>query len=95
MKPKLNLVRKYLTECRLSDFEIGAEETKMIETDFVKMREEINLEVETLHSLLVVSRLIGLSKGLKTLDTASWETAKRLEVERNSRVSRKPNASEA
>lgn len=89
MKPTLNLVRKYLTECRLSDFEIGAEETKMIETDFVKMREETNLQVEHLHSLLVVSRLIGVSKGQKTLDTSSWETAKRLEIERNNRVEKR------
>lgn len=90
LKPKLNAVRRYLTECRLREFEIGDNETKMIEVDFVKMREETNLQVEHLHSLLVLSRLIGISKGMKTLDTAAWETAKRLEVERHNRVGKRP-----
>lgn len=91
LKPKLNAVRRYLTECRLSDFEIGENETKMIESDFVKMREETNLEVQHLHSLLVISRLIGISLGMKTLDLTSWETAKKLELERISRVEKKSN----
>lgn len=91
LKPKLNAVRRYLTECRLSDFEIGENETKMIEVDFVKMREETNLEVQHLHSLLVISRLVGISMGLKSLDLSSWEMAKKLELERHSRVEKKPN----
>lgn len=89
IKPKLNLVRRYLTECRISDFEIGENETKMIEEDFVKMREEANLEVQHLHSLLVISRLIGISMGMKNLDLTSWELAKKLELERHNRVEKK------
>lgn len=61
----------------------------MIEADFVKMREETNLQVEHLHSLLVVSRLIGISKGKKTLDIESWEAAKKLELERISRLDKR------
>lgn len=62
----------------------------MIEEDFVKMREEKKLlEVEYFHSLLVVSRLVGVSKGLNALDQASWEAAKQLEFMRMARVEKK------
>lgn len=92
MKPKLNAVRKYLTECRLREFSIDDAETKMIENDFVKMREESQLEVEHLHSLLVISRLVGISKGMSRLDVSSWEMAKHLEIERIKRVGKRvPN----
>jgi hypothetical protein len=64
----------------------------MIESDFVKMREEVSgLEVQHLHSLLVISRLIGISLGLKNLDLPSWEMAKKLELERIGRVEKKSN----
>lgn len=86
MKPKLNAVRKYLTECRIRDFSIGEAETKFIEEDFVKMRETSNLQVEDLHSLLVLSRLIGISKGRNSLDMEAWSTAKSLEIERVNRI---------
>lgn len=90
MKPKLNSFRRYLTRCRVETFDIGDEETKMIEKDFVKIREEgANFQVEDLHLLLVLSRLIGISRGLKKLDSSSWETAKQLEVERNLRLPKK------
>lgn len=89
LKPKLNAVRRYLTECRLRDFNIGEEETKMIENDFVAMREEANMDIDHLHSLLVLSRLIGIAKGQTSLDTPAWETAKHLEIERIKRVGKK------
>lgn len=86
LKPKLNAVRKYLSECRLSDFQIGDTEKKVVEDDFVKMREEQNLQVEHLHTLLVVSRLVGISTGKKSLDIITWNTAKAFEFERMARV---------
>jgi hypothetical protein len=87
LKPKLNAIRRYLSECRLREFTIGDGETKMIENDFVKMREDRKeIQVEHLHSLLVISRLIGISKGLTSLHLDEWEMAKRLEVERINRV---------
>lgn len=89
IKPRLNSIRRYLVQCRQANFDIGAEETKMIETDFAKMREERNLDVEELHSLMVVSRLIGISEGKGTLDETSWNTAKGLEVERLRRLDKK------
>jgi len=90
IKPKLNAVRRYLTECRTQDFEIGESETKMIESDFVAMREtNASLQVEHLHSLLVVSRLIGISQGLKSLNTSAWQSAKQMELERLARLAEK------
>ncbi|XP_070498639.1 mini-chromosome maintenance complex-binding protein [Chironomus tepperi] len=87
MRPKLNAYRRYLTKCRLQSFDINDDEIKMIESDFAKMREHnSNVQVQQLHLLLVLSRLIGISKGLQRLDVDSWETAKRLELERMDRM---------
>jgi 6-phosphogluconate dehydrogenase len=74
----------------LESFDIGDEETKMIESDFAKIRESnANFQVEDLHSLLVLSRLIGIARGLKKLDENSWEMAKQMEFERNARLERR------
>jgi len=90
MRPKLNAYRRYLTKCRLQSFDINDEEIRMIESDFVKMRESSNkFQVEHLHLLLVLSRLLGISKGLTRLDAHSWETAKRLELERMNRMEKR------
>lgn len=62
----------------------------MIETDFVKMREDSNLDVQHLHSLLVISRLIGISMGMETLDLSTWQMAKKLEQGRQNRVAKQP-----
>lgn len=90
IKPKLNSFRRYLTRCRLEKFDIEDEQTKMIESDFAKIRERnSNFQVENLHSLLVLSRLIGKSRGSKKLDENSWEMAKEMEFERTARLERK------
>lgn len=90
MRPKLTAYRCYLTKCRMQSFDINDEEIKMIESDFVKMRESSNsFQVENLHSLLVLSRLLGISKGLTRLDADSWETAKKLELERINRMEKR------
>lgn len=94
IKPRLNSIRRYLAQCRQVNFEIGEDETKMIEADFAKMREDRNLDVEELHSLMVVSRLIGISEGRGKLDETAWSTAKGLEVERLSRIDKKKVSSE-
>lgn len=95
MKPKLNAFRRYLTRCRLENFDIADEETKMIESDFAKIREtNANFQIEDLHALLVLSRLIGVACGKKKLDANSWEIAKNLEFERNARLERRNVANE-
>jgi hypothetical protein len=94
IRTKLNIFRRYLTRCRLQKFEINEDVTKTIETDFVKLRESSDkFQVENLHLLLVLSRLIGISKGLTSLDLESWELAKQFEVERIARMERR-NANE-
>lgn len=89
LKPKLNAIRRYLTECRMQDFEITESGRKLIESDFVKLRETTNVQVEDLHSLLVISRLVGISRGLKKFELESWATAKRLENWRLERIDNK------
>lgn len=90
IKPKLNAFRRYLTRCRIACFNIEDEETKMIERDFVTMRESnSNFQAEDLHSLLVLSRLIGKSRGFTKLDTSCWEMAKQMEVERSARLEKR------
>lgn len=94
IKPRLNSIRRYLVQCRQATFEIGEEETKIIEKDFAKMREDASLQVDELHSLMVVSRLIGISEGKAKLGESAWNTAKGLERERLSRFEKKaPNES--
>jgi hypothetical protein len=95
MKPKLNSFRRYLTICRTKTFDIGDEETKMIESDFVKMRESgSNFQVEDLHMLLVLSRLNGIARGQNKLSSDAWELAKQMEIERNSRMEKKLSKNE-
>ncbi|CAO1407295.1 unnamed protein product [Diamesa tonsa] len=90
LKPKLNSVRKYLTQCRQRNFEINEQESKIIENDFVSMREQFNFfQVENLHSLLVLSRLVGMMEGKSTLDKETWIKAKELEIKRMERVEKK------
>lgn len=95
MKPKLNSFRRYLTACRTESFDIGDEETKMIESDFVKMRESAtDFQVEDLHLLMVLSRLNGIARGQKKLNADAWELAKNMEMERNSRLEKKLSKNE-
>lgn len=90
LKPKLNSVRKYLTQCRLSKFEINEQESKIIENDFVRMREQFTFfQVENLHSLLVLARLVGMMEGKSTLDKETWKRAKELEIKRMERIEKK------
>lgn len=86
MKSKLNSFRRYLTACRTESFEISDKETSMIESDFVKMREEFDFQVEDLHKLLVLSRLIGITRGEKKLNIDFWNQAKKMEIERKKRL---------
>lgn len=59
----------------------------MIQTDFVQMR-SINKEMgaQDLHSLLVLSRLLGLWNGRSALDADMWQHAKALEQQRKERI---------
>lgn len=59
----------------------------MIQTDFVEMRRVDNkVGAEDLHSLLVLSRLLGLCNGRRALDADMWQRAKALQKQRKERI---------
>lgn len=59
----------------------------MIQTDFVEMRRIDNkVGAADLHSLLVLSRLLGLWNGRSSLDADMWQRAKALEQQRKERI---------
>lgn len=44
------------------------------------------MDAQDLHRLLILTRLICMSKGYNTIDKSCWETAKKMEEERFSRL---------
>lgn len=86
LQTKLILARKFLTAMRMGEFEMDADVLKMIQDDFVRMRREKNAVMEDLHNLMVLSRLLGLVQGKKSLDEESWKRALFLEEERAARI---------
>lgn len=60
LKPKLNLIRRFLTEMRLSDFDMNPENMKMIQEDFIEMRRSFNATADDLHMMLILSRMLGI-----------------------------------
>ena len=86
----LSKFRNYLTLVRQLEFgEVGEEVQAKIEKDFVAERRENPKDVtsDTLHRLLVLARLFGLSRGHVTLQLEDWESAKSSEKERIARLS--------
>uniref|UniRef100_U5EXQ7 Mini-chromosome maintenance complex-binding protein n=1 Tax=Corethrella appendiculata TaxID=1370023 RepID=U5EXQ7_9DIPT len=86
IQPKLNEIRKFLTQMRMQEFNMSATDPVMIQNDFVKMRQDETVTADDLHQLLVLSRLLGLIRGKSALDMESWNHAKELEIERRNRV---------
>ena len=86
IQQKLNQMRSFLTRMKIQKFNMNSEDPEMIEKDFVNMRKECDMNAEDLHGLLVLSRLLGLTKGKTMLDRESWELAKDLEHERKIRL---------
>uniref|UniRef100_A0A336LJY3 Mini-chromosome maintenance complex-binding protein n=1 Tax=Culicoides sonorensis TaxID=179676 RepID=A0A336LJY3_CULSO len=86
--PKLVAMRKFLTTQRKSEFSVDPEHADMIQNDFVQMR-TVNdkMGAEDLHSLLVLSRLMGLARGQNLMSKELWECTKSLEAERKERLS--------
>lgn len=87
LQPKLNSIRKYLTYQRKASFNVSAEDPDMIQNDFVNMRrDDDNISSEYLHSLLVLSRLVGLSRGKSDMSKEIWDYTKNIENERRERI---------
>ncbi|XP_053686090.1 mini-chromosome maintenance complex-binding protein [Sabethes cyaneus] len=86
IQPKLSDMRKFLTLQRVQEFDMKTFDPEIIQNDFIQMRKETDASADDLHSLLVLARLIGLSRGKKMLDRDCWEYAKQLERERKRRL---------
>ncbi|XP_055530968.1 mini-chromosome maintenance complex-binding protein [Wyeomyia smithii] len=86
IQPKLTDMRKFLTLQRIQEFDMKTFDPEIIQNDFIQMRKEFDASADDLHSLLVLARLIGLSRGKKMLDRECWEYAKQLERERKRRT---------
>lgn len=87
LQPKLNSIRYFLTKMKIQEFNMNTDYQEIIQNDFVEMRRENNkVNADDLHSLLVLSRLLGLSEGKTVIDQNSWERAKCLEKERKNRI---------
>lgn len=90
LKPKLNGIRRFLTEMRLKDFDMNPENKEMIQEDFIEMRRSFNASADDLHMMLILSRMLGIIHGRKTLDAESWNRAKIMEAERRKRIETLP-----
>ena len=86
LKAKLNSIRKVLTRKRIEEFSMEISDQNMVETDYVKMRQDRNATVEDLHKLLVLSRLLGKVSGQAVLSREFWEDSKNSEEERLERI---------
>ena len=78
-------IRNYLTLIQLMSFkELSSEVQEKIEKDFVEERKKNPKDVtgDTLHRLLVTTRLIAISHGRSSITEDDWEKAKALERDR-------------
>ena len=77
----LSELRVYLTVVRKIEVDIEQPVAEVIEKDFVAMRQANpkDVQAETLHNLLVLSRLMSMSKGEAKLSAESWRETCQLE----------------
>lgn len=90
LKPKLDGLRRFLTELRLQDFDMNPQNMQMIQDDFIEMRRSFKATADDLHTMLILSRMLGIIHGKKTLDAESWNRAKAMEMERRTRIDALP-----
>ncbi|XP_061715583.1 mini-chromosome maintenance complex-binding protein [Cydia pomonella] len=85
----MNLIRAYLTNLKLVKYTI-TEDLKFVEDDFIEMRRKSTTDApvtaDDLHRLLVLARLLSLSRGHATLTQQCWDTAKAMEAELQHRL---------
>ncbi|OAD57260.1 Mini-chromosome maintenance complex-binding protein, partial [Eufriesea mexicana] len=79
-------IRQYLETIRDTEFEFNDEEIiKEIQDDFIRWR-QLNKNVDHLHSLMVLARLLSLSYGSNVLTVEHWKRAVQMETERLNRL---------
>ncbi|XP_045767047.1 mini-chromosome maintenance complex-binding protein [Maniola jurtina] len=85
----MNTIRIYLTNLKLAKYSIS-ENLQFVEDDFVEMRSNSDSDnpvtADDLHRLLVLARLVSLSRGHDTLTRDCWEHTKKMEEERLHRL---------
>uniref|UniRef100_A0A1E1WQ04 Mini-chromosome maintenance complex-binding protein n=1 Tax=Pectinophora gossypiella TaxID=13191 RepID=A0A1E1WQ04_PECGO len=85
----MNIIRVYLTNLKLVKYTIS-EDLQFVEEDFIEMRSKADssnpVTADDLHRLLVLARLVSLSRGRDTLLKDCWDDTKRMEAERLQRV---------
>ncbi|GBP15443.1 Mini-chromosome maintenance complex-binding protein [Eumeta japonica] len=85
----MNTIRSYLTNIKLVKYSV-TEDIQFVENDFIEMRANSSLEnpvtADDLHRLLVLARLVSLSRGFDTLNKECWEISKNMEKERMNRM---------
>ncbi|CAD0200632.1 unnamed protein product [Chrysodeixis includens] len=85
----MNIIRTYLTSLKLVKYTIS-EDIQFVEDDFIEMRSKSNednpVTADDLHRLLVLARLVSLSRGFDTLDKECWELTKNMEAQRLHRI---------
>ncbi|KZC13690.1 Mini-chromosome maintenance complex-binding protein, partial [Dufourea novaeangliae] len=83
-------IRGYLKVIRNAKFEFNEDIVKVVQNDFVELRQtQKNVSMDHLHSLMVLARLLSLSYGLNTLTTEYWKMAVGMEIERLGRLPEK------
>ncbi|XP_075978600.1 mini-chromosome maintenance complex-binding protein [Anticarsia gemmatalis] len=85
----MNVIRTYLTSLKLVKYTIN-DNLKFVEDDFIEMRSKADAEnpvtADDLHRLLVLARLVSLSRGFDTLNKECWDITKNMEAERQNRI---------
>ncbi|CAK1586470.1 unnamed protein product [Parnassius mnemosyne] len=85
----MNTIRKYLTNLKLVKYTIS-EDLQFVEDDFIEMRSQSDAEnpvtADDLHRLLVLARLVSLSRGYDTLNKECWDITRKMECERLNRI---------
>ncbi|XP_063238088.1 mini-chromosome maintenance complex-binding protein [Bacillus rossius redtenbacheri] len=85
-EPLLGNVRVYLTAMMQANFTVPAAMQEVIENDFVEMRKENSkFTPDDLHRLLVLARLVSLSRGCRELTAPLWKHAVDMERRRQQR----------
>nr|XP_018907944.1 PREDICTED: mini-chromosome maintenance complex-binding protein [Bemisia tabaci] len=88
LKQHVDELRAFILSIKSKEYQLSAEMSKTIESDFVQMRQRPGAKVspDDLHSLLVVGRLYAISHGLDSLDPQSWSEVLQLEEQRKARL---------
>ena len=92
----LDRLRKFITLSRHMQFSVTDEVQAAVERDFVASRQQQQeaghqrMTAEDLHSMLVLSRLLSLSRAVGTMTEEVWQEVKELEREKRRRAAHLP-----